>query len=301
MEHVQEIHRGKAKTMATLLYQMTGLEHEQVALLMKMGGAYIGKKRCKDPDHMVQPGNMVTAWWQLPLTMTPVPFEEDWILHSDTALLIAAKPAGLPTQGRRDADYMAFYELLREKLGSYLALHHRLDQDTSGLMLFCREPKLNSDIAKVFNERRVEKGYLAYCQGSWPVEEQEMTVSAPIAPRKEASGTRQVVDPRGKDAETHLRLLASHGDKHLIICTPKTGRTHQIRVHLSHIGLPLPGDNLYGIKADDGFLLHCFSLAWPRCGFLRKGRWRLPIPATWGPRLPTELMEAYTHWWEEPC
>jgi len=266
-----------------------------------MGGAYLGKRRCKDPTTPVQSGTNVSAYWRWPLTMEPIPFGKDWIVANHGQLLIANKPQGLPTQGRRDADYMAFYELLKKHLNGYLGLHHRLDQNTSGLMLFSRNPGINSTISNGFQKRLFEKRYLAIC-GPWPLRDQALLVDAPLAPKNFRTGTKQEVSPSGKSAQTHFRLLAQTETLSLVEAKPITGRTHQIRAHLSHLGVPLLGDRLYGgAHTQHTFMLHCWKLSWPKQGLLKEGSFHLLPPTWWTPHLPESLLPANVLLADDPC
>ncbi len=256
-----------------------------------MGGAYVGKRRCKQPDRMIRGGERVAAYYRLPVTMEPPEFDPAWIVADNRRYLVADKPAGLPTQGRRDADYMAFYELLKQHAPGYVGLHHRLDQDTSGLMLFARDRAVNADIGRVFREGLADKRYLAVARGAWPFDEPSALIDAPIGPRREPSGTRQIIDPAGKPARTEIALLAQAEGLLLVAAKPLTGRTHQIRVHLSHCGAPVYGDALYGEPADGGFFLHCAGLAWPASGALPAGRYRSPPPRRWRDALPPAFQD----------
>ncbi len=291
MQHVQKIHRGRPERFDVLLYRLTGLERDQVELLIAMGGAYLDDLRHKQAGTLVGEGKRISAYWREPLIMEPVPFDESWVVHVDQRLLIAAKPVGLPTQGRRDADYLAFYELLKGRFPGYLALHHRLDQDTSGLMLFGRQRELNPDLARLFNEHLIQKTYLAVTRGPWLHGADSFVVDAPILASRDEEGTRQTIDPRGKPAQTELKLIAQSDGLNLLSCRPRTGRTHQIRVHLAHLGTPLWGDALYGEQGRDGFLLHCMALAWPKTGKLATGSWQLAPPPRWRELLPPALWQ----------
>ena len=293
MKQKQLVHQGPSQPFDTLIAKLTGLSLEQARLIIQMGGAYLGNLRHKQPNQAVTAGQLVAAYWNLPLVMEPVAFDPTWVIDRPRGILVAAKPAGLPTQGRRDADYLAFYQILCENLPGYLGLHHRLDQDTSGLMLFTRAREFNKDLARAFAERLIDKEYLAVCRGRWPFAGDEHTLDAPIGSRQGSRGTKHLVTKGGKPATTLLRRLGQADDLVLVAAKPLTGRTHQIRVHLSHLGLSLAGDSWYGAATLPGsgpnFLLHCRRLAWPAVGILAAGDYRLAPPAHWLERLPAGL------------
>lgn len=298
IHQVHSLHRGAAVPFEEALAKLTGLSGEEVRLMIAMGGAYLGKQRWKEPRTQVRKGTKISAYFRLPLRMEPVAFEPRWVMVDDGQLLVANKPNGLPTQGRRDADYMAFYELLKQHVRGYLGLHHRLDQGTSGLMVFTRNPSLNKNLSALFQERLVTKTYLAIAFGHWQGPDLERIVDAPIAPQRQRQGTRQVIAAHGKPAQTKLRLLNQHDDYCLVEARPLTGRTHQIRVHLAHVGLPLLGDSFYGGPGDSGFFLHCAGLAWPGRGRLAKGDYHAPVPEAWH-RLSPDLFPS--DWSTAPC
>ena len=134
----------------------------------------------------------------------------------------------------------------------FLRFVHRLDGDTTGILLFARSQGAMDNYGELFESRRMEKVYLAVVQGV--PEEQEWRCELPLGPDPALIG-RMRVDPKGgKDAETSFKLLRTierNGQKiSLIECHPFTGRTHQIRVHLTEGGLPIVGDSLYarGVK-----------------------------------------------------
>ena len=290
MKQIQRVHHGAPVRLSQLLATLTGLGQSDVSTLIAMGGAYLGKLRCKDPNHMIRRGDLVAAFYRQPLIMEPVPFNPQWIVEDKGGILIANKPSGMPTQGRRDADYMAFYEVLKQHLDGYLGLHHRLDQDTSGLMLFARDRALNKDIARAFQERLVHKQYLAVVSGGWPFSEEDVIIKDPIGAFNTPQGRRHGVMKNGKEAQTRVRLLAESEGLLLVSAKPLTGRTHQIRIHLSKHGMPLRGDTWYGGPAGSGFQLHCCGLAWPKTGGLAAGNYQLSPPQSWRDNLPQELL-----------
>ncbi|CAM2007176.1 RluA family pseudouridine synthase [Acanthopleuribacter pedis] len=294
LHHIQRVFRGAPQPFHQVVTTLTGLSNDQARLIITMGGAYLGKHRCKDPERAIRAGQAVQIYFRLPLVYEPIAFESAWIHRREKGLIVADKPAGLPTQGRRDADYLAFYECLKTYCGGYVGLHHRLDQDTSGLMLFTRDKSWNKDVGRLFSEQRIHKTYLAVAQGVWPKDAgPRLRVDAPILGKRTATGTCQVVAPAGKPAQTEFTLLAQREGLLLLRAKPITGRTHQIRVHAAHLGLPLWGDGLYGAPRDGGsFLLHCAGLRWPKTGRVPAGApWSAPNSPAWD-TLPNPLRDA---------
>lgn len=291
MKHVQRPHRGKPRAFLDALMHVTKLQEKHARTIIAMGGAYIGKLRCKDPARMVKAGEMIGAYYRFPPRMHPVAFDAAWILAEADGLMITNKPRGYPTQGRRDADYMAFYELLKQNVTGYVGLHHRLDQDTSGLLVFTRDQAQNKALASAFQEKRIQKTYYAVLTGPWTFEDDEAMIDAPIATRQTAQGTRHCVGDDGKAAKTMFRKLAEADGFVLAEVAPITGRTHQIRVHAHHAGMPLWGDWLYAEAGEPPFMLHCGRLAWSGVEGLADAAWHAPIPGDWQARLPQPLQD----------
>lgn len=129
----------------------------------------------------------------------------------------------------------------------FLRYVHRLDADTTGILLFGKSPGAVNTYGDLFESRKMEKKYLAVVQGR--AKQNEWVCRLKIGPDARQRGKMRV-DPRGgKEAETSFRVLKLIGDNALIEARPFTGRTHQIRVHLAEAGLPIVGDELYGTKA----------------------------------------------------
>ena len=126
---------------------------------------------------------------------------------------------------------------------------HRLDADTTGLLLFARSPGGVDSYGELFESRRMRKTYLAVVHGV--PREPEWICQLKLAPNSAAIGSMRVDERGGKEAETSFRLVRSAGRTSLIEAHPLTGRTHQIRVHLRAAGLPIVGDPLYGDPAKD--------------------------------------------------
>lgn len=188
----------------------------------------------------------------------PVLFEDEFILAVD-------KPPGLPTQAGMDPRRPNLYSVLQEKRGEKLYLHHRLDKDTSGVLILGRHPRANKGLTDLFREHRLQKTYWALTKPG-KTEETRIAVSDHLAPVR--GSNRQLmrmvkVKSGGWKAETDLRRLEKTGRAELWEALPKTGRTHQIRVHLAGTGRPILGDFLYGGKSSEvpRLLLHAKALA----------------------------------------
>jgi RluA family pseudouridine synthase len=129
----------------------------------------------------------------------------------------------------------------------FLRYVHRLDAETTGILLFGKSPGAVRTFGELFESRRMEKRYLAVVRGN-PKEDQ-WVCNARLGPDPKEHG-RHRVDPRGKDAQTNFKVIERRNDLSLIEARPVTGRTHQIRLHLQHAGLPIVGDILYGAPED---------------------------------------------------
>jgi len=188
------------------------------------------------------------------------------ILWQDDDLVAVMKPAGLATiPGRGETD--SVLERLARELGiphtgdadPRVRVVHRLDKDTSGVLLFAKHVAAQRHVSHQFQNNTVEKEYLALVQGR-PTET-EGEIDAPLAPHV-TSKRHMAVSKQGRPARTLWRVEQTFRDFALIRCFPKTGKTHQIRVHLKHIGLPLAVDPLYNAPrsgAEPGIFLKQFK------------------------------------------
>lgn len=183
------------------------------------------------------------------------------VVYDDEWLMVVDKPAGMLTVPGRDEEALSLLELMGKRLGDELVFEvHRLDQATSGLVVFAKSREVQSGLRLQFENREVSKTYLALLDGT-PVEEKG-TIDLPLRAALD-DRPRQVVDfEHGKNAVTRYHVLENRGDKTLVEFTPLTGRTHQLRVHASHpqgLNCPIVGDMLYGTSAHR-LCLHAKSL-----------------------------------------
>ena len=170
----------------------------------------------------------------------------DRLLYRDGLMLIIDKPAGLPVHaGPGGGDNLENYsDALRFGLPRLPALAHRLDRDTSGCLALGRHPKALRKLGKLFSDGKVEKTYWAVTKGV-PAK-LSGTVDAPLKKETRGSGWRVIVAEDGQSAVTTYRTLAQKDGLAFIEAKPKTGRTHQVRVHLASLGAPIIGDPQYG-------------------------------------------------------
>ena len=172
------------------------------------------------------------------------PNPEQLLIFIDAALLVVNKPSGvltLPDGYDREKPHLR--SLLEPSYGR-LWIVHRLDRDTSGIILLARSAEAHRHLNTQFQENQVKKLYHALVLGNPPW--QTLTLKDPLRPDGDRRH-RTIIDPkRGKTAITDLRMLKHHEGYSLLEASPQTGRTHQIRAHLRHTGYPILGDPLYG-------------------------------------------------------
>lgn len=238
----------------------------------------------------VEPGDVIV------LTIPPVPHYDPGtdldlpVLYEDDALLAIDKPPGLAVHGAPgDAGPSVAGWFLHARLGDASAFSverpgivHRLDKDTSGVLVLARTPEAQASLSASFEARAVHKTYLALCDGV--PGHQKAVIDAPIG-RHPGDRTRMAVVARGRESRTEYEVLAAGRGKAFVIARPATGRTHQIRVHLAAVGAPVSGDTVYGRREASAprQMLHAWQLDIPHP---TGGRLRLTSP------LPGDMLDA---------
>ena len=172
------------------------------------------------------------------------------VIYEDGNVIVLDKPGGLLS--------MAKGEYCPEKtLEAYGLLVHRLDRDTSGVVILAKTPEVQTFLKKQFQDRKAHKTYYAVVEGRPKLD--EARVDLPLA-RDLKRPTTFRVDPNGKESETFYKVLKTDGKHSLLEVRPTTGRTHQIRVHMKYIGHPILGDTVYGEEKADRLYLHANKL-----------------------------------------
>lgn len=169
------------------------------------------------------------------------------IIYNDQRLLVVDKPAGLPViPDRWQKAPVNLRDLLQREISKYMqsTVHvvHRIDQDTSGLVVFALDPDTHRQLNGLFEENQVDKTYIAFCRGQAP--QQGGVIDLPLQP---SSGRtyKTVVARNGKPAKTTYRVIEQYREFCMLEIKPASGRPHQIRAHMQQIGLPLAVDPLY--------------------------------------------------------
>ena len=189
------------------------------------------------------------------------PFEEPNVplyfdvIYEDDAVLAVDKPSGLPVHPSATYHKNTLTYLLRQRFGPNAPqIAHRLDRETSGLLLCGRTRAAERDLKIGFENRRVNKRYLAIVRGVMP--EDEGRIELPMDRAREGLHILMEVTPEGEGypSVTRYRVVARRDDATLVSLAPESGRQHQLRVHLSAIGFPIIGDKLYGPEGSQPFL-----------------------------------------------
>jgi 23S rRNA pseudouridine955/2504/2580 synthase len=275
-----------------LLRIAKGVPKSHIYRIVRSGEVRVNKGRVA-ADYRLQLGDrlrvppMRTAERPSQAAVPARDFELAW---EDEALIVIDKPAGVAVHGGSGVSFGVIEQLRRARpMAKFLELAHRLDRDTSGLLVVAKKRMALTKLHDLFRAGGIGKRYLALVKGRWRNELQH--VRLPLHKYLTADGERRVsVDPEGKPSHSIVRLVARWENFSLVEVELKTGRTHQIRVHLAHLGFPLAGDDKYG----DFPLNKDLQKAGLRRMFLHAAKLALPHPLSGAPlelesTLPTEL------------
>jgi 23S rRNA pseudouridine1911/1915/1917 synthase len=195
----------------------------------------------------------------------PVPaaaFDDDWLIAEESDLIAVDKPAGLLVEPVRQGDPANLRDLAIARFGP-LTLFHRLDRDTSGVVLLTRSGDLNRALAQAWQTRAVEKEYRAVVAARGALAATGV-IDLRLAPNPTRRDKMVVVARGGQHAVTRYALLGRNALGLVVQLWPETGRMHQLRVHLAHLGAPILGDRLYGDPASaPRLMLHAYQLTLP--------------------------------------
>ncbi|RPJ47161.1 MAG: RluA family pseudouridine synthase [Betaproteobacteria bacterium] len=233
-----------------LMRKLKGVPKSHVYRILRSGEVRVNSRRI-GPDYRLQAGDLL----RIPPVRTaekpvvrglPKGGFQPVILFEDEALLVIDKPSGLAVHGGSGVSF-GVIEALREARpdSKFLELVHRIDRETSGVLMLAKKRAALVELHRQLQAGEVEKRYRALVKGLWT--ERKRVVDLPLEKRVQSSGDRRVnVGAEGDHAVTIFRLERRVGPYSLLDAELKTGRTHQIRVHLAHLGYPILGDDKYG-------------------------------------------------------
>ncbi|WP_449454356.1 RluA family pseudouridine synthase [Streptococcus suis] len=247
-----------------------GVSKSLLAKIKYMGGNIWVNDIERNATYLLDIGDRVTidipAEEDVTGSLKPISFPLD-IVYEDDHFLAINKPVGyasIPSvlHSSTIANFVKGYLIAQDYENKQVHIVTRLDRDTSGVMLFAKHGYAHARLDKQLQAKLIHKRYYALVKGNGQLEETG-DIIAPIG-RPEDSIITRCVTKNGKYAHTSYRVVQSWGDIHLVDIQLHTGRTHQIRVHFSHIGFPLLGDDMYGGSLECGIerqALHCHNLA----------------------------------------
>ncbi|WP_372863551.1 RluA family pseudouridine synthase [Psychrobacter sp.] len=261
-----------------LLNRLKGLPKSHIYKMIRSDEVRVNNKRCKAHDRVQREDVVRIAPVELATRDKPIISTEfaksllARVVYEDEGLLVLNKPSGIAVHGGSGLDF-GVIEAMREVTGKkYLELIHRIDKDTSGLLMISKKRSTLKVLQQHLVDKTIQKHYLCLAKGQPALNEQR--INAPLLRYTLASGERRVKvdsqDTQAKESQTdiivHDRFMINGQPVSLIEAKPLTGRTHQIRVHLAHIGHAILGDDKYNVHDKSGVHRLCLHA------------WRLDIP-----------------------
>lgn len=273
------------KTLSNLL---TDVSRSRISKMIEGGHVFVNDKTAK-PSLKLKDQDVIT--YELPeleeldVKREDIPLD---IVYEDSDIIVINKPQGMvvhPAVGHHSGT------LVNALLGSCNDLSgingvarpgivHRIDKDTSGLLVVCKNDKAHASLAEQLKDHTMNREYFALTKGI--IQENDGKIDLPIG-RSRQNRQRMAIDPvTGKRAVTYFHVEKRFCEYTLVSCKLETGRTHQIRVHLAHIGHPIEGDSIYGSKKsrlyNEGQLLHAYRLSLIHPTTKKKMTFECPLP-----------------------
>ena len=265
-----EVEKDGKRIDAYLAEELKDISRVAVQRLITNGKVLVNDKKVK-VSYKVQQGDKIQVEEEKPVEISikaqKIPLD---IIYEDDDIIVINKPKGMvvhPANGNPDGTLVnAVMAICKDSLSGIggeirPGIVHRLDKDTSGIIIVAKNDKAHINLSEQIKEHKVKKTYIALVRGI--VKENEATIKMPIG-RSDKDRKKMAVTKNGKEAITHFKVLKRYEKYTLLQVNIETGRTHQIRVHLSQIGYPIVGDQVYSNGKNEwnikGQCLHAKSL-----------------------------------------
>ena len=265
-----EVENENKRIDAYLSEKLEDTSRVAIQRLITNGKVLVNGKNIKS-SYKVQTGDKIEVEEEIPVEVSlkaqDIPLD---IIYEDNDIIVVNKPKGMvvhPANGNPDGTLVnAIMAICKDSLSGIggeirPGIVHRLDKDTSGIIIVAKNDKAHINLSEQIKDHKVKKTYIALVRGI--VKENEATINMPIG-RNEKDRKKMAVTKKGKEAITHFKVLQRYDKYTLLQVNIETGRTHQIRVHLSQIGYPIVGDEVYSNGKNEwnikGQCLHAKSL-----------------------------------------
>ncbi len=265
------------------------LSRAYVQQLLEDGHITVGGKRVR-PGYKLKSGDEVSVSVPPPQPLCAIaqdiPLD---IVYEDDSVLVINKPAGMVVHPAAGNTEDTLVNALLHHCGDSLSgiggvqrpgIVHRIDKDTTGLLIVAKGDMAHNHLSAQMKTRTLSREYFALVHGN--VKEDAGTMDAPLGRDSRDRKRMAVVKSGGREAITHFTVLERFGQFTLLMCKLQTGRTHQIRVHMRHMGHPIVGDKTYGVKKEpfglDGQLLHAGAIGFIHPDTAQEMRFTAPLP-----------------------
>ncbi len=285
---ISEAHAG-VRIDKFLSENLEDLTRSYISKIIDEGGVFVGDKKVKS-SHKLKVGDILEVNIPQPepllVEAENIPLD---IVYEDEELLVVNKPQGMvvhPAPGNYKGTLVnaLLYHCKGELSGINGVIRpgivHRIDKNTSGLLMVAKTNRAHISLAEQIKEHSFSRRYKAIVYGKF--KETEGTVNAPIGRNKKNREKMCVTAENSREAITHYRVIEEFSKASFVECILETGRTHQIRVHMSHLGHPVIGDDLYGVKKEmfqlSGQLLHAYLIGFVHPVTKKYMEFTAPIP-----------------------
>jgi len=243
------------------LAAVAAVSKSEARRIIDRGGCALNASMVRVASRTVKAGDSIEAGIMEAGRFQEFVLSPEEIVYEDDQFIAVNKPAGINTQRtpyqlKGTLEYSVSEYFRQHGINEPARVVHRLDRGTSGVMLFPKQKKAAAWLSLRFHDSEIEKHYLALVTGE--ILQEEWIVTEPIG---KIASARYGIVVGGKSAETAFRRISTSGRYTLVEATPRTGRTHQIRVHLASCGVPIVGDSTYGGEPAGRMMLHCAALS----------------------------------------